>query len=96
MLLQASEIEACQWMPKNEFADQALVQGTPLLRELSRIMQDHVSSDLSVSDINGDEEDRDGEEEDGARKRTAASFIGKPLESGRKSGGMSMLYYGKL
>lgn len=94
MILQASEIEACKWMPQDEFVEQALVQGTPILRELSRIMQDHVALDSLVGGVNGNE--RDGEGEDGAKRRTVASFIGKPLESGRKYGGMSMLYYGKL
>lgn len=78
-------------MPTREFAEQSLLQGTPLLKELSRIVEAHVVSDAATSSTAAN-----GEGVDNDAKMTVATFTGKKLESSRKYGGTSMLYYGKL
>lgn len=76
-------------MPQKEFAEQSLIQGTPLLRELSRIME----QDMASESLGREVEKADGL--DGkSTTRTVASFVGKQLESSRRSGAMSMLYSG--
>ncbi|CAN0201275.1 unnamed protein product [Laminaria digitata] len=100
---QETEIEECQWMPRQEFAKQSADSGTVLLKELSTIMEAHLSAEEADSGHSraenggglgggGGEADR---EDDGSR-RHAAAFTAKMLESSRKYGGTSMLYHGKL
>lgn len=106
-LSQASEIEACQWMPFNLFIEQNRNGGSVLLREMSPIMEAHFAleteraaagSKSAGSDGTLDKEE--GENDEGARNNdddcrpSGAAFIPRTIES--KTHGKSKLYYGKL
>lgn len=87
-------------MCRDLFIEQTALSGTVLIRELSSILEAHISSD---GDTNrggqgacGSQEGGEEEEvrENGARKVVA--FTGKMLKSSRKYGGTSFLYHGKM
>lgn len=99
-------------MPRGLFAKQNAESGTVLLRELSTIMEAHLASEAGAGAEQqsqsataaggvGKREGEDGREdriagENNERRRHAAAFTAKMLESSRKYGGKSMLYHGKL
>ncbi|CAN0399623.1 unnamed protein product, partial [Discosporangium mesarthrocarpum] len=44
---QASEIEACQWMPMSDLGKQEMYLLSPTMRELNRVMQAHARADAA-------------------------------------------------
>lgn len=106
---QASEIEACQWMPRRLLAEQNAKSGSALLQELSTIMEAHLDFEAERENSRAEDSDGAGREEEerenggsgedgggGSGRRCAAAFTAKAIESSRKYGGTSMLYRGSL
>ena len=98
---QESEIEECQWMPRQEFAKQSAESGTVLLKELSTIMEAHVAAEEAdggheqaggIGGLGGGGEEAGPE--GGGSGLHAVAFKAKTLQSSRKYGGKSILYHG--
>lgn len=68
------------------------MKSTPMLREVNSVMEAHI---LAETITNG--KTSVGAEESGANETpSGAAFTGAVLESSRKYGGPSILYYGKV
>lgn len=105
-MTQASEIEACQWMPLHVFIEQNRKGGSALLRELSPIMEAHFALEAEraagskSAGCDGALVGEEGESDEGARnidgdcRPSGATFVPRTIAS--KYHGSSKLYYGKL